>query len=169
MSNLVIGGPEKYDATFVDWPTDRPAFIVLEPLKYDLDESTEIDPFSYPGPKKHMYHLRRIWLSGGSKIVEVWVSEKINSDSIQLHKYIKLLTKKEPSPWRSYKNNEKITLEYSYNVFGKWEIYHSVTMEFYMESSREIRGYNLIKAQQEMRFYKVERVDQTAEVGSGNS
>lgn len=169
MKHLVIGGPEKYDATFVDWPTDRPAFIVLEPLKYDLDESTEIDPFSYPGPKKHMYHLRRIWISNG-KLIEVWVSEKINWENYNsnLGKYINLLTEK-PSPWRSYASSLTMAIEYKYLVFGKEERYHSVTMEFYMKSSREIRAYNLIKAQQEMRFYKVERVDQTAEVGSGNS
>ena len=170
MKRLVIGGPEKYDATFVDWPRKDywkvPVYRSVLYDLYDLDESGQVaDNLSYDD-SIHVYRLEKLHLKYDN-YVEVWVSTKLDYN-FNMGKYLKLLTDK-PSPWKSYKNNEKLALEYSYKAFGKWHVYHSITMESYMMLGKLANSNVLLRAQQEMRFYKVERIDQTAKIGPSSS
>lgn len=168
MKRLVVGGPERYDKTFVDWPGEHFYWRVPVPKRTSIfhDDPYDIDDYKN---NIHIYKLEKVTVNG--KLMEVWISTKVNSLSFDFRPYINLLIK---PLFRRFYDKTKMKYVYEYFCFGEWHSYWEIANEaLYRFAGQEAYsiwlGVVLLKAQQEMRFYKVERVDQTAEIGSGNS
>lgn len=78
--------------------------------------------------------------------------------------------------FRTMFNPSKQELEFQYWCFGEWRTYYTMTaisrrhLQWLSPNSLEHHMFAnaLAKAQQEMRYYKVERVSETAKIGQVN-
>jgi hypothetical protein len=170
LRRLVIGGPEKYDDTFVDWPDTYPHYNVLNENRRPL---YEYDPYDYNiRLDVHTYSRQRIWFWDG-RIVQVWLSnEKSLQEPIEQRYWYNLLGCTDK--WQMFYNREKNKYIYQYLAFGKWHTYWEISHEsLYHFAGQSLYDTwlikNLIEKRNEMRCYYVERIDQTVKIGSGNS
>jgi hypothetical protein len=176
MKRLVIGGPEKYDDTFVDWPDTRYSYNVHVSVSdsntsqiFETDEIPSTDPFT---PNIHTYNLQRINL--GTGMTSVWLSNKVSTNTPLESKYWYNLFGC-TDRWQRFYDQNQMKYIYQYYCFGKWHTYWSPTNEYLYRFAGQREAYFivlakwLLDARREMRFYKVERIDQTPKIGSSSS
>lgn len=171
MRRLVIGGPEKYDDTFVDWPDTHYSYnVIVTYPKVFWDEAIS-SPYETISKDIHTYTIQRIHL--GEELTSVWLSNKISTEVPIRPKYWYNLfgcTDK----WQRFYDQTKMKYVYQYYYFGKWHTYWEITNEALYRFAG-YAGYeewlikNLIDQRNEMRCYHVERIDQTVKIGSGDS
>lgn len=170
MKRLVIGGPEEYDDTFVEWPDGYDTYKVLIPQKASIFDYNYMDS----ARDIHTYRLQRIMLANGEDIISVWLSvDRKFDEPIETRYNYNLLGCTDK--WQRYYSQDKMKYVYEYYCFGKWHSYWEISNEaLYRFAGQRFLYFDwliqeLLKARSEMRFYKVERVDQTAKIGSSSS
>lgn len=174
MKRLVIGGPEKYDNTFVDWPEDHLYWRVhvSNPNRFNVFEEVDFLEYTSPNLDIHTYSLQTIVLANKQRFL-VWRSTKLDLYGPIENKYVYNLIGA-TDLWQRFYDQSKMAYIYQYYCFGEWHTYWKVSNEvlnrfagIYRYEEWLVR--NLIEQRNEMRCYTVERVDQTAEIGSSDS
>ena len=170
MKRLVIGGPEKYDDTFQDWPD---IYLHFRVPNENRKPSFIYDPNDYEvGLDVHTYSRHKVWLWDG-RIVEVWRStERSIQTPIEPRYWYNLLGCTDK--WQRLYDKVKMTWTYQYFCFGEWHTYWEPTNEYLYKFAGQSSYSNwlihmLLINRNEMRCYFVERIDQTAKIGSGDS
>lgn len=120
----------------------------------------------------HRYSLQTV-LTEDRRKFKVWMSTSRNMQEPIEEKYLINLTNS--IPWRRFYDQDKMKYVYEYYCLGKWHRYWEISNEGlyrYAGQPRELYftwlRTILLEKRNEMRCYKVERIDSTAEIGQSS-